>query len=349
MRQVTRLSPLRLGRSGKSHLVPSVHSPRIRLASAAFLALTLRVSALYGHQRLSEGDAYMATSVWKGYLTFGLISIPIRLFSAARGERISLNQLHSVCHSRIKMPLFCPVCDRKVERNEIVKGYEYEKDQYVLFDEKELDKIEPESARSMEILEFVGLEEIDPLYYEYSYSVRPEDEGRKAYQLLLDAMEESGYAAIAKITMHQREHIVVIRPRDNGMTLHTMFYANEIRAVAEYGKRTPAAEPKEAEKKLATQLIESLAAKFEPEKYKDQYQESMKAMIAAKQAGQEVTEVPHAKMAPVIDLMEALKKSIAEKEKPAGAKKPPVRAVPAASAREQEQETRTPKRKRSAG
>jgi DNA end-binding protein Ku len=288
----------------------------------------------------------MATSVWKGYLTFGLISIPIRLFSAARGERISLNQLHEVCHTRIKMPLFCPTCNRQVERSEIVKGYEYEKDQYVLFDEKELKKIEPESARSMEILEFVRLDEIDPLYYESSYYVTPEDEGRKAYQLLLDAMEESGYAAIAKITMHQREHIVVIRPRDNGMTLHTMFYNNEIREVAEYGKRTPAAEPKEAEKKLATQLIESLAAKFEPEKYKDQYQESMQAMIAAKQAGQEVAEVQHTKMAPVIDLMEALKKSIAEKSQPA-AKKPPTRAVPAAASREQE--TRTPKRKRSAG
>jgi len=288
----------------------------------------------------------MATSVWKGYLTFGLISIPIRLFSAARGERISLNQLHEVCHTRIKMPLFCPTCNRQVERSEIVKGYEYEKDQYVLFDEKELKKIEPESARSMEILEFVRLEEIDPLYYESSYYVTPEDEGRKAYQLLLDAMEESGYAAIAKITMHQREHIVVIRPRDTGMTLHTMFYTNEIRAVAEYGKRTPAAEPKEAEKKLATQLIESLAAKFEPEKYKDQYQESMQAMIAAKQAGQEVAEVQHTKMAPVIDLMEALKKSIAEKSQPA-AKKPPTRAVPAAASREQE--ARGTKRKRSAG
>jgi DNA end-binding protein Ku len=229
-----------------------------------------------------------------------------------------------------------------------VKGYEYEKDQYVLFDEKELEKIEPESARSMEILEFVRMDEIDPLYFESSYYVTPEDEGRKAYQLLLDAMEESGYAAIAKITMHQREHIVVIRPRENGMTLHTMFYTNEIRAVAEYGKRTPAAEPKGAEKKLATQLIESLAAKFEPEKYKDQYQESMKAMIAAKQAGQEVTEVPHAKMAPVIDLMEALKKSIAEKSQP-GAKKPPVRAISSGSARQEEQRTQTSKRKRSTG
>ena len=289
----------------------------------------------------------MASSVWKGYLTFGLISIPIRLFSAARGERIGLNQLHSVCNTRIKMPLYCPHCERQVPRNEIVKGYEYEKDQYVLFEEKELEKIEPESARSMEILEFVRLDEIDPLYYESSYYVTPEEEGRKAYQLLLDAMEESGYAAIAKITMHQREHIVVIRPRANGMTLHTMFYNNEIRQVAEYGQRTQAAEPKEAEKKLATQLIESLAAKFEPEKYKDRYAESMLAMIEAKRAGQEVTEVPHAKMAPVIDLMEALKKSIAEKAP--GAKKPPVRAVAAASGKEERAAQGAAKRKRSAG
>src|SRR5258707_14913317 len=135
----------------------------------------------------------MATTVWKGHLTFGLISIPVRMTTAARGERISFNQLHKECHSRLKQPLFCPHCNRMVERSEIVKGYEYEKDQYVLFDEKELDKIEPESARSMEILEFVRLEEIDPLYYESSYYVTPEDEGRKAYQLLLDAMEESGY------------------------------------------------------------------------------------------------------------------------------------------------------------
>ncbi len=111
----------------------------------------------------------MATSVWKGYLTFGLVSIPIRLFSAARSERISLNQLHKVCHTRIKMPLFCPTCNRQVERSEIVKGYEHEKDQYVLFNEEELDKIEPDSGRTMEILEFVKLDEVDPLYYASSY------------------------------------------------------------------------------------------------------------------------------------------------------------------------------------
>ena len=122
----------------------------------------------------------MATSVWKGYLTFGLISIPIRLFPAARSERIGLNQLHKVCHSRIRMPLFCPTCNRMVERSEIVKGYEYDKDQYVLFDEEELDKIEPESARMMEILEFVKMQEIDPLYYDASYYITPEDAGDRS-------------------------------------------------------------------------------------------------------------------------------------------------------------------------
>src|SRR3984893_11745143 len=239
----------------------------------------------------------MASSVWKGYLSFGLLSIPIRLFTAARGERISLNQIHEVCHTRIKMPLFCPTCDRKVERSEIVKGYEYEKDQYVLFSDEDLDKIEPASARAMEILEFVKVDEIDPLYYDASYYVTPEDEGKKAYQLLLEAMEESGYAAIAKLTIHQREHIVVVRPRANGMTLHTMYYTNEIREVAEYGKSDNSAEPKPAEKKLAEQLIESLAAKFEPEKYKDQYQESMRTMIESKQQGQEIAAVQHPKLA----------------------------------------------------
>src|SRR6202048_3990961 len=190
----------------------------------------------------------MATSVWKGYLTFGLLSIPIRLFSAARTERLSLNHPHNVCKTRIRMPLFCPHCERQVPRNEIVKGYEYEKDQYVLFSEEELDKIEPQSARSMEILEFVKVDEIDPLYYDASYYVTPEDEGKKAYSLLLKAMEDSGYAAIAKVTMHQREHIVVIRAREQGMTLHTMFYQSEIREVAEF-TRQDKVEPKEQEKK----------------------------------------------------------------------------------------------------
>jgi len=267
----------------------------------------------------------MATSVWKGHLTFGLISIPIRLSSAARGERISFNQLHKECHSRLKQPLSCPTCKRTVERSEIVKGYEYEKDQYVLFNEEELDKMEPPSARTMEILEFVKLEEIDPLYFDASYYVAPEEAGAKAYQLLLKSMEESGYAAIAKLCMHQREHIVIIRPGSKGMTLHTMFYTNEIRAAETLPGKVDLKEP---EKKLAQQLIESLAAPFEPHKYRDEYQESVRAMIEAKLKGQEITAVAQPQLAPVIDLMEALKKSLAEKQTAGVAKKPPARSVP---------------------
>jgi len=215
------------------------------------------------------------------------------------------------------------------------EGYEYEKDQYVLFNEEELDKIEPPSAKVMEILEFVKLDEMDPLYFDASYYVSPEDAGFKAYQLLMKAMQESGYGAIAKLTMHQREHIVIIRPGSKGMTLHTMFYSNEIRAAESVP--TDNVEVKEQEKKLAQQLIESLAAPFDPQKYRDQYQENVRALISAKLKGQEVTEVAHPHMAPVIDLMEALKKSLAEKQAPAAAsasatpipagKKPPARAV----------------------
>jgi DNA end-binding protein Ku len=265
------------------------------------------------------------------------------MFAAARGERISFNQLHKECHSRLKQPLFCPVCNRNVERSEIVKGYEYEKDQYVLFSEEELDKIEPPSARVMEILEFVKLSEMDPVYFDSSYYVSPEDAGVKAYQLLMKAMEQSGYGAIAKLTMHQREHIVIVRPGTKGMTLHTMFYSNEIRAAESVP--TDKVEVKDQEKKLAQQLIESLAAPFDPQKYRDEYQENLRVMISAKLQGQQVTEVPQPHLAPVIDLMEALKKSLAEKQAPAqtaavssaasvapsvaSGKKPPARAVQA--------------------
>jgi DNA end-binding protein Ku len=277
----------------------------------------------------------MATTVWKGFLSFGLLSIPVRLYSAARSERIGLNQLHSVCKSRIKMPLFCPVCDRKVERQEIVKGYEYDKDQYVLFEENELDEIEPDSSRTMEILEFVKLDEIDPLYFDASYYMTPEPEGKKAYYLLQNALQDSNYSAIAKLTMHQREHTVIIRPHKgdgkSGLTLHTMFYPSEIRQVSEYGTNDKV-EVNSAEKKLATQLIENLAANFQPDKYRDDYQESLKALISAKQQGKQVAPVMHPTRAPVIDLMDALKKSLEQKR--TAPKKPPVRAVPAVAAKD---------------
>jgi DNA end-binding protein Ku len=222
-----------------------------------------------------------------------------------------------------------------VERSEIVKGHEYEKDQYVLFTEEELEKAQPPSARAMEILEFVKREEVDPLHFDASYFATPEDAGKKAYYLLRKAMEESGYAAIAKLTMHQREYTVILRPRVNGLTLHTMFYASEIRQVEEYG-RTDKIELREQEKELALQLIASLAARFEPQKYRDEYQERLKTLIAAKLEGREMAAAPQPQLAPVIDLMEALKKSLQEKQ--AVPKKPPARLVPAASQQQKKME-----------
>lgn len=284
----------------------------------------------------------MPASSWKGFLAFGLVSIPVRLSPAARTERVSFNQLHKVCHTRLKQPLFCPTCNRMVERNEVEKGYEYEKDQYLLFTEEELDAVEPESARTMEILEFVKLGEIDPVYFDASYYLSPEEEGRKAYQLLLEAMHKSDYAAIAKVSMHNREYVVIIRPQKSGLALHTMFYANEIRPAV--GAGTEKVEVKEQERALAEQLIENLAAPFQPEKYHDTYQAALQELIAAKAKGMEVTTAPHVARAPVIDLMQALKNSLAAKPGPAAERKPLVRAVPKA-----EPETGAKKSKRRVG
>ena len=135
----------------------------------------------------------MAATTWKGYITFGLISVPVRLFTAARSERVSFNQLHKECHTRVRQQLYCPTCDAKVERSDLVKGYQDAKDQYILVEEAEIKKVQPISAAGMEILEFVRLEEVDPLYLDSSFYALPEDAGRKAYFLLTDAMEKSGY------------------------------------------------------------------------------------------------------------------------------------------------------------
>jgi DNA end-binding protein Ku len=261
----------------------------------------------------------MASTIWKGYITFGLISIPVRLFAAARTDRISFNMLHEPCSTRIKQQLFCPTCERVVERSEIVKGYEAEKNSFVLITEDDLKNVAPESSEAMEILEFVQLNEIDPLYFDASYYATPEEPGRRAYQLLLETMQKTGYAAMAKIAMHQREYTVVIRPKEDGLTLHTIYYANEVRAIPEYGQ-TKNTEVKPQEIQLAEQLVKSLAAPFDPEKYDDAYQKRLTAMIDAKREGKSVKETKGKKLAPVIDLMAALQRSLNQ----AGTEKKPA-------------------------
>jgi DNA end-binding protein Ku len=263
----------------------------------------------------------MAASVWTGYLTFGLISMPVRLFSGARSSSVSFNMLHREDLSRLKQQYVCLADGKVVERSDIVKGYEYRKDEYVVIEPDEIKKIEPKTAKTMEILEFVKTSDVDPVFFESSYYMLPEEAGRRPYALLTKALEESEYVAIAKLTMHNREYTVFLRPHEGGMMLHTMYYAEEVKKVEGFG--APDVELKDAEVKVAHQLIEALAADWDPEKYHDTFQDNVKNLIQTKLEGGKIAEVEKPKkLAPVVDLMSALKQSLAQMEgrkKPAGA------------------------------
>jgi DNA end-binding protein Ku len=263
----------------------------------------------------------MASTVWKGFLTFGLISVPIRLFAAARREHVSFHMLHKTCGTRVKQQLWCPHDEKVVERSETVKGYEEAKDTFIEVDAEELKKIELPSDRNMEIVQFVKMAEVDPLYFDASYYTVPEDPGRKAYDLLVRTLEKAGYAALAKVSMHQHEYVAVIRPRAGGLTLHTIYYPNELHQLAEYGQ-TDKIEIRPQEIELAERLVENLAAPFEPEKFHNEYQKKVLELIEAKRDGKQVRAAPAQRLAPVVDLMEALQRSLA-----ASGRKPPETAV----------------------
>jgi DNA end-binding protein Ku len=252
----------------------------------------------------------MATTIWRGSITFGLVSIPIRLYAAARSKRVALHQLHDKCHTRLKQPLFCPTCNRFVERSEVIKGYEYEKGQYVLIEPEEIRKITPASGQTMDILAFVDESQVDPIYFDSSFLAVPESQGAKAYRLLIKALEETTRMGVAKLTMHQREYTVFLRPRKHGLTIHTMFYSNEIATLEEYGKQDDGKlNPQEL--KLAEQLVQSLDADFNPRQYQDEFQVRLNELIEAKLKGRSIAMAPEAPRAPVIDIMQALKKSLA--------------------------------------
>ena len=209
-----------------------------------------------------------------------------------------------------------------------MKGYEYRKGEYVIIEPEEIKKIEPKTAKAMEILEFVKADDVDPIYFESSYFLVPEDAGKRPYALLTKALEETKYVAIAKLTMHNREYTVFLRPYKGGMMLHTMYYKEEVRDLENFG--APDVELKDAEVKVAHQLIEALAGDFEPEKYHDTFEENVKMLIKARLEGEEVTPVEKPKkMAPVVDLMAALKESLAQLPK-----KPPQRVEDAQRASE---------------
>jgi DNA end-binding protein Ku len=288
----------------------------------------------------------MATSIWKGHLTFGLVSFPVRLFTAARSETISFNQLHKEDNSRIKQVIYCQTEDKPIPRSEIVKGYEYEKGKYVVIEDEDIKKVAPKTAKVMEIQEFVKGDDVDPVFLESSYYMAPDEGGEKPYALLFEALKQTKYFGIAKVAMHNREHVVILRPGPRGVVLHTMFYADEVRRSEEF--RTDPASLKEKELALAKMLVESLAGEFEPEKYHDTYRDNLRRMIEAKIEGHKVVETPEPHIAPVIDIMEALKKSLEMR-------KPPKVAHAAAGSAEREENSADadaaadqPKRKRAA-
>lgn len=270
----------------------------------------------------------MASTVWKGYISFGLISVPIRLFVAAREHHISFNQVHEVCGTRIRQQLFCPHCERVVERSEIAKGYPIDKEHFVLVSSEELKALEAQSSETMEIVQFVKLAEVDPLYYQTSYFSVAEEPGLRAYSLIHQGMQELNVGAIAKITLHQREQIVMIRPFEKGLVLHTLYYPEEIRAVAEYDNQ-PEVTVQKAEVELARQFMNQLTGEFHPENFQDEYEGRVEQLIESKQ-GQAPAPGKQAKrkLAPVIDLMDALRKSMEQQgEEAAPPKKAPQRAI----------------------
>jgi DNA end-binding protein Ku len=245
--------------------------------------------------------------------------MPVRLFSGARGESISFHMLHREDLSRVKQQLICSADNQVLDRKDIVKGYEYRKGDYVIIEPEEIKKIEPKTAKAMEIIQFVTASEIDPLYFESSYYMTPEEGGRRPYALLSRAMADNSYYAIAKLTMHNREYTVCLRPYGGGLMLHTMYYQDEVRAMESF--ETEGVEIREAELKIANQLIEALADKFEPTRFHDTFQDNLKALIKARLEGRQITAIEIPKPAPVVDLMAALKQSLAQM----GEKKPPAR------------------------
>jgi len=251
-----------------------------------------------------------------GLLSFGLVSIPVQLHTAIKDQHIAFHLLHAKCGARVQNRYYCPVCNVTVEREDRVRGYEFAKDQYVHFTEPELESLETESSNNIELKEFIPLTKIDPVYFESAYYVGAGEGGEKPYRLLADALANSKRAAIAQLVTRGKEQLVLIRPYENGLIMHSLYYANEVRNFAEIAKGENT-KLSDEEIDLGAHLIENMSDEFNPEKYRDEYRERVQGMLDEKSKGQEITvAAPEApQRAQIIDLMQALKQSL-EKAKP---------------------------------
>ncbi|HVE72559.1 MAG TPA: Ku protein [Thermoanaerobaculia bacterium] len=292
----------------------------------------------------------MPRAIASGQIAFGLVSIPVKLFSAAEtSEKISFNMLHRDCGSRVQQQLFCPRDERTIERSEIAKGYEFSKGQYVLFNEAELKELEEKSTQQIDITEFVKSDQVDPIYFAKPYYLGPDKGGSRAYTLLARALEETGHWAVAKYAARGKGYIVVIRPLGKGLVMQQLYYPNEIRAIDEIDLGDT--EVKENELKMAVQLAEMSASdKFDPSQYRDEVADRIRGLIDRKIQGEEITgiEIEQPK-AQVIDLMEALRASLgggSAKSAPAKAAAPkPAGKMPIKAKAERKAPKRAPRAK----
>ena len=268
----------------------------------------------------------MPRSIWSGAISFGLVNVPVKLYSAVSRKNVRFHQLHDADHVRIQQKRVCPADGEEVPYENIVKGYEISPDRYVVIEPEELEALDPKKTRAIEIQEFVDLEEIDPIYYDHPYYLAPDTGASKAYRLLLRAMEETGKVAIARVVIRQKENLVAIRPTGDVLTMATMIFHDEVvspGAIEELPDEEAEASKREVE--MAQQLIDSLTGDFEPEKYHDEYRERVLELIEAKAQGEEIAIQPPEEPAKVPDLMAALEQSLAAAQKSGGDGKPTTR------------------------
>lgn len=292
----------------------------------------------------------MPRAIATGQIAFGLVSIPVKLFSAAESsERVAFNMLHGDCGSRVQQQLYCPKDERTIDRTEVVKGYEFSRGQYVLFSEEELKTMEEKSTQQIDITEFVKSDLIDPIYFSKPYYLGPDKSGSRAYSLLARALEETGRWAVAKYAARGKGYLVIIRPLGKGLVMQQLYYPNEIRSFDEIDLGDT--DVKDNELRMAIQLAEMSASdEFHPENYRDEVKERIRSMIQMKIEGEEITALAEEPKAQVIDLMEALRASLSgtgpnPATKSAPAKAPTkLRAVKAAPAKPAKEERKAPQR-----
>jgi len=266
----------------------------------------------------------MPRSMWKGAISFGLVTIPVSVYPATEERTLRFNQLHDSDGGRIRMKRTCSVDGEEVDYDHIVKGYEYEKDRYVVLTDDDFDKVPVESSRAIDIVQFVDLEEIDPMLYKKSYYLVPEETGAKAYALLREALMQEEKVGVAKVSFRDKEHLAALRFRDDAFVLETMYWPDEIRE-ADFGGVDVDVSVRPQELEMAKALIENLTSEWAPEQFTDEYREALLRIVEAKIAGEEIEVVEPEPTAKVVDLMEALKASVAAAKKEPAASSTPAR------------------------